>query len=127
MGKHRRTSLVHKEHRKSKEFTLKYIRRKVEKGTGSSFYQLKKNHSEEELFFIALKHVTTTKKALCVALKLNVENCCRYKRSFEKVGLLVQSTDEIICPFTKHKAHLISTNPKEFKRLTKTNQLSLFK
>ena len=104
---------------------LNSIVKKVEKGTGLSVAELKKKYSEETLFTVALKHVTTTKKALCKALNLNIDNACRYKRRKEKDGLLVQSVDEVICRYSKHSAHLISTNPKEFEKLTHTNQLSL--
>ena len=115
-------------HRKDKNLNLKFIIIQVEKGTGLSLYALKRNYSEDKLFAIALKHVTTTKKALCTALNIPIEAGCRYKRTLEKDGNLVQSIDEVICPFTKHPAHLISTNPKEFERLLKSNnnQTKLF-
>jgi hypothetical protein len=107
---------------------LKYIIKQVEKGTGLSISELKEQYSEEYLFAISLKHFTTTKKALCTALNIPIEAGCRYKRTLEKNGNLVQSVDEVICPFTKHPAHLISTSPKEFERLLKstTNQTKLF-
>lgn len=113
---------------KDKQLTLQNIVRQVEKGSGLSFSELKKQYSEEHLFTLALKHVTTTKKALCTAFNIPVEAGCRYKRTLEKEGNLVQSIDVVICSFTKHPAHLISTNPKEFDRLSKsnTNQLNLF-
>lgn len=118
----------HKRQTKDKYLALQFIVKQVEKGTGLSFSELKKQYSEEQLFYLALKHVTTTKKALCTALNIPVEAGCRYKRTLEKEGNLVQSIDEVICPFTTHPAHLISTNPKEFERLLKsnTNQLDLF-
>jgi hypothetical protein len=115
-------------HRKDTNLTLQFIIKQVEKGTGLSLSVLKRNYSEDKLFAIALKHVTTTKKALCTALNIPIEAGCRYKRTLEKDGNLVQSIDEVICPFTKHPAHLISTNPKEFERLLKSNnnQTKLF-
>ena len=111
-----------------KNLILKCIINDVKKGTGLSISKLKKQYSEEQLFYVALKHVTTTKKALCTALNIPIEAGCRYKRHHEKNGYLVQSIDEVTCPFTKYPAHLISTNPKEFKRLKKsnTNQLNFF-
>ena len=115
--------------RKDKVLVKKYIKSRVEKGTGLTLEELKKKYCEEQLFFEALKHVTTTKKALCKALDLNIDNACRFKRGFEKNGLLMQSRDKVLCPFTKkYWAHLISTNPKEFERLGKTDtkQLSMF-
>jgi len=113
---------------KDTKLILQFIVSQVEKGTGFSISELKRKYSEEQLFNVALKHVTTTKKALCTALHIPVEAGCRYKRTLEKQGLLMQSIDEVICPFTKHPAHLISTNPKEFGILSKsnTNQLNLF-
>ena len=119
---------LHKRQYKDKYLTIQFIINQVEKGTGLSISELKKQYSEDTLFAIALKHVTTTKKALCTALNIPVEAGCRYKRTLEKRGSLIQSIDEVICPFTKHQAHLISTNPKEFERLLKsnTNQLNLF-
>lgn len=119
---------LHKRQVQYKHLTLQFIVKQVEKGTELSLSELKKQYSEEHLFAIALKHVTTTKKALCTALNIPVEAGCRYKRSLEKDGNLVQSIDEVVCPYTKHPAHLISTNPKEFERLLKsnTNQTKLF-
>ncbi|PKH68896.1 hypothetical protein CXF59_01060 [Flavobacterium sp. ALD4] len=113
---------------KDKNLTLQFIVNQVEKGSGKSVFELKKYYSEDALFFIALRYVTTTKKALCTALNIPIEGGCRYKRSFEKNGTLVQSIDEVVCPFTKHFAHEISTNPQEFERLlkTKSRQLNLF-
>jgi DNA-binding transcriptional MerR regulator len=115
-------------HFKDKQLIINHLIKQVEQGTGLSISELKKQYSEDKLFAIALKHVTTTKKALCTALNIPIEAGCRYKRTLEKEGNLVQSIDEVFCPFTKHKAHLISTNPKEFARLLKsnTNQTKLF-
>jgi hypothetical protein len=118
----------HKRQSKDKILTLQFIVNQVEKGTGLSLTELKKQYSNEHLFSLALKHVTTTKKALCTAFNIPIEAGCRRKRALEKEGNLVQSIDEVICPFTKHKAHVISTNPNEFERLLKsnTNQTNLF-
>ena len=116
----------------SKQFkynVLNGIINQVQIGTGLSLSELKEMYSEDKLFFISLQHVTTTKKAICEAMGIPVEAGCRYKRELQKRGLLVESTDQSICPFTKHPAHLISTNPKEFERLqeSNSNQLKLFK
>lgn len=119
---------LHKRQGKDKNLILAFILKQVERRTELSLSELKSKFSEEQLFAIALKHVTTTKKALCTALNIPVEAGCRYKRTLEKEGNLVQSINVVICPFTKHSAHLISTNPREFARLLKSNsnQLSLF-
>lgn len=119
---------LHKRQRKDRALILQFIISKVENGTGKTLSELKKEYSEERLFYTGLKHITTTKKAFCKALNINIDNACRYKRALEINGYLVQSTDEVFCPFTNHKAHLISTNPKEFERLQKSNsnQLKMF-
>lgn len=104
---------------------VNYLRKEVERVTGLSLSELKETYSEKSLFQLALKHVTTTKKAICEALGIDVENACRRKRDLEKQGLLVQSIDEVICGFTGHSAHLLTTNPAKFEELRKTNQLKL--
>lgn len=119
---------LHKRQYKDRAFILQFIRNQVENGTGKNFVDLKTEYTEDKLFYISLKYVTTTKKALCEAMGIPVEAGCRYKRSLEKNGQLVQSVDEFVCPLTMHKAHHLSTNPKEFKRLLKSNdsQLKMF-
>jgi hypothetical protein len=130
MRKHKNSPNVSLESRlgKYRRLTLKFIVKQVEKGTGLSLSDLKEIHSEERLFSVALWHVTTTKKALCMALDIPVEAGCRYKRTLEKEGYLVQSVYVVICPFTNHIAHEISTNPEEFGTLGKSNdnQLNFF-
>lgn len=132
MGTNQRNSLkVFLEGRQAqgKKFTNALIIHSIEKGTGRKLTELRKTYSEDALFKLSLQFVTTTKKALCTALNIPVEAGCRYKRSLEKEGKLVQSIDEFICPITKHPAHLISTNPNEFESLLKSNssQLNLFR
>lgn len=111
-----------------KKYVLESIRNQVQKGVGLSFFELKEAYSEERLFYISLYYVTTTKKAICEAMQIPIEAGCRYKREYEKQGLLVESIDKSVCPITKHFAHELSTNPKEFERLreSNTNQLKLF-
>ncbi|MEI6865772.1 hypothetical protein [Flavicella sp.] len=111
---------------KDKYLNLQYIKNQIEKGTGLSLKELKNSYSEEYLFYVSLKYITTTKKALCTVLEIPIEAGCRYKRTLEKNGYLVQSIDEVVCPFTRCMAHLLTTNPKEFEKLTNSNQLKLF-
>ena len=119
---------VIKGHRKDRHLVLNYIKIQVEKGTGLCLAELKQKYAEDALFYIALQHITTTKKAISVAMGIPVEACCRYKRELEKNGLLVQSKDEFLCPYTGSLAHVLSTNPSEFERLntSHSNQLTLF-
>lgn len=118
----------HERRVQDKELVLKYIIKIVEKATHLNCSDLKEKYPEDKLFSIALKYVTTTKKAVCLAFDIPIENACRYKRALEKDGNLVQSIDEVICPITGRSAHLLSTNPKVFSKLLKsnTNQLNLF-
>ena len=108
------------------ELLLSEIRLLVERGTGVSITELKENNSEFKVFNIALKYVTTTKKTICKALSLNIDHCCRHKRTLEKSGLLVQSLEKKRCPFSGYQAHFLSTNPSVFEELTYSNQLSIF-
>ena len=113
---------------KDKKILSKYIISEIEKNSGLSINDFKNKYSEIQLFYNALRHVTTTKKALCFSLNIPVEAGCRYKRTFEKKGLLVQSTKAVFCPYTRHRAHLITTNPNDFGKITESNttQLNLF-
>ncbi len=113
---------------KDKDFILQFIRNQVENGTGIVLKQLIAENSEKSLYYTALQYVTTTNKALCEAMYIPVEAGCRYKEMLEESGYLISSTDEFDCPFTRHKAHLLSTNPKEFEKLQKSmdTQLKLF-
>jgi len=113
---------------KDKQTILDYILNQVEKGTGLSLSELKSTYAEDVLFSVALQYVTTTKKALCAALNIPVEGACWYKRKLEKEAILVQSRDVVVCPYTKHLAHLLTTNPNEFEKLAKSSceQLNLF-
>jgi hypothetical protein len=120
-----------KESIESKEFSiqkrkiqhLNWVTRKVILGTGYTIPELKQLYSEESLFFVALKYVSTTKKSLCKALDLNIDNCCRYKRTLEKKGLLIESVENYVCRFSSCEAKILSTNPNKFEDLLRTNQL----
>ncbi|GAA5043029.1 hypothetical protein GCM10011506_46070 [Marivirga lumbricoides] len=113
---------------KDRETVIKEIIAEVEKGTGVTIAELKKHHSEDKVFFIALKHVSTTKKAITKALNIPVEGACRYKRHYEKLGLLIESFANIRCPYTSEEAKEICTNASDFERLRGfgNNQISLF-
>lgn len=125
MDKHR---IPFKKLNKDKQILINSIKVTVEKALNKSLFQLKKENTEDSLYYLALQYVTTTNKAVCEVFNIPVEAGTRYKRALEKAGLLVQSIDEFICPYTFHKAHLLSTNPKEFTKLKKSNsrQLNLF-
>lgn len=73
-------------------------------------YEVFKTLTEEQLFFKALKVQPVTKKAICEAFDLNIEAICRFKRVCEINGTLKQSKKKVICQFTGHYAHLLTTN-----------------
>lgn len=114
--------------RNNRQVVIANLIREIENGTNFTLAELKKDLNEQNFFFIALQHVVTTKKLLCLALDIPIESACRYKRYLEKSGQLVQSSYRVICPITKHQAHLITTNPKEFDKITEdyNRQLALF-
>ena len=105
---------------KDKQFIVKQIIKQVENGTGLSINALKIKYSEEMFFLVSFKYVTTTKKALCKALDINIDNACRYKRDAEKDKLLVQSALKYSCPYTGRKANYLSTDSNEFHALRNT-------
>lgn len=108
-------------HGKLNESYLQYLIKQVEKGTGLSIYELKKRYTQAKLFRVCLYHVTTTKKAISTAFDLPIENMCRIKRELEKEGILMQSIKDEVCPYTRHHARLLSTNPAEFQKLAEIN------
>lgn len=80
-----------------------------------SDYSFFKTLPEETIFFKALKVRPETKKVICKAFDLNIDSMCRYKRKLEKAGLLEQSDKKVVCKFTGHHAHLLTTNTFLFK------------
>ena len=113
---------------KDREFTTEYIRKEIEKRLVISFSNFLIEYTEINRYYWALYFVSTTNKAACEAVSVPVENGTRYKKTWEAKGKLVSSVDEYTCPYTGHTAHLLSTNPKAFDELRKSdsNQLNLF-
>ncbi len=110
----------------NKNIVVLDIQHQVLKAEGLTLKEFKEKYPEEEQFLKGLHHVTTTKKAICKALKIGIDNACRYKRSLEIKGKLVESTENFFCAITDHKAKKLTTNPDRFDLLLKTNQLKLF-
>ena len=94
---------------KEQKLYINFIRKTVLKALKIDFKALKMR-KDEFIFNESLKIVTATKKAICVAFELNLENMCRYKRTLEKQGLLKQSERKQYCKYTGHLAHLLTTN-----------------
>lgn len=113
---------------KDRNLILDYIRRRVESGLSIPCSEMQDNYSQEQLFYESLKHVTTTKKALCEALDLPVEGCCRYKRTLQRAEKLWE-VKKIYCPLTRRRASILTTDPSKAPKRDdgpQSIQLSLF-
>jgi hypothetical protein len=110
-----------------RNLVLKHIRIEIVKASGKSFETILKI-PEIQRYSLGLYHVTTSNKAICEALSIPTEAGCRYKAELEENGNLVTSFEKFQCPFTKEYVHILSTDPLEFEKLTKsnTNQLKMF-
>ena len=102
-----------------KQNVINYIVKTIETGTGKSLFELKRNHTQCDLYRIGLKYVTTTNKALCMALDIPVEAGTRRKRKLEKEGFLVASFKQKICPYTLEFAKYLTTDPNKFNEIIK--------
>ncbi len=111
---------------KGKQLYMEYLKDKVLENVGLTLDEFVDSYPEDKRFQIALKVVTSTKKSICEMFDIPVEAGCRYKRDLEKRGLLMQSIETVICPYTKHQAHLLSCDPSMFSYLSSTNQFGLF-
>lgn len=98
---------------------LDFVLRTIEKNEGLTLSELKRTKTQKQLYRIGLFHVITTNKTICEALKIPVEAGTRRKRDLEKEGRLITSTKKGICPFTKHRASFLTTNPKQFSKVLK--------
>lgn len=103
--------------KQDKKIYIDFLRKTVLRELGTTYVKLKKSHSQDYIFFVALQHVTTTKKAICTAFGLTLENQCRTKRKLEKRGLLVQTYKKHRCKFTGNPAHYLTTNPSKFNEI----------
>ncbi len=97
-----------------KQIYIYFIKKSVLQKLGTTYSELKKTHSQERIFFLALQHVTATKKAICTAFDLTIEAQCREKRRLEKRDILVQTYKRHICKFTGDPAHYLTTDPSKF-------------
>ena len=109
---------------KIKESNAKLIQKQFLRITGLTMKECD-GMSRDGLFKLGLYHITTTHKGICDALRIPISNTCRTKRDLEKAGRLVSSIDEVPCPITGAKAHLLTTNPKMFTKLRRSDQLCL--
>lgn len=81
---------------------------------------MKKNNQGDEarqnelkLVYEYLKKQPATATQVSVALGIYRPSLCRRKRDLEKVGKLYELW-KTICPITKHRASLLTTNPDLF-------------
>lgn len=100
-----------------KKIYIDFVRKTVLTKLNISYSDLKRTHSQDRIFFLALQHITATKKAICTAFDLEVERQCRTKRELEKSDLLVQTFKRHRCKFTGEPAHYLTTDPHKFSQL----------
>lgn len=93
----------------SKQIYINFYRKEVLNHYNLSFTQFVKKPQEQRLF-LALKVLPTTAKVVSKAFKMPIESLCRRKRNLEIAGRLQISRKQAVCPFTKHFAHLLTTD-----------------
>jgi hypothetical protein len=79
--------------------------------------------NELQAVYSFLQSHTATATQVATALNIYRPNLCRRKRTLEKCGKLAV-IKKVVCPITKHKAGLLTTNPALFPPTPK--QLNLF-
>jgi hypothetical protein len=72
----------------------------------SEFVQI----AQERRLWLALKVLPTTAKVVSKAFKMPIESVCRRKRDLEIAGRLQTSRKRAICPFTRRRAYLLTTD-----------------
>jgi hypothetical protein len=94
-----------------KQLYLNFIRKEVLKALNID-YNTFVSYDENIRFLKALSRVTATKRAICEAFEIRIDNACRYKRLLEEQGFLKQSKYKHVCKHSGYKAYLLTTNPK---------------
>jgi hypothetical protein len=97
----------------------------------NSRMSFEKGHSEnnkiknqKKTIFNYLQHNVATASMVSVSTGIIQKNICRYKRDLEKAGHLWE-IEKKLCKQTGFKAWFLTTNPKEFERLTYSKQYKL--
>lgn len=80
--------------------------------------------TQAKTIFLFLKEYTATASMLTECLGIPQKNICRYKRDFEKAGLLWE-VKKTPCKATGYKAWYLTTDPAKAPAAT-TSQLKLF-
>lgn len=95
---------------KEKALYIAYLQKEVLNAFNISFETFM-TYNEDVRFLKALSKVTTTKRAICLAFEIRIDNACRYKKTLHEQGVLKQSEKKQFCKHSGHKAHYLSTNP----------------
>lgn len=93
---------------KDKESYKDFIIRSVIKKTGFTLNELY-SIPDYERFLLVLSVITTTRKAVCTYFDIPIEAACRYKRTFEKEGKLME-VFKGTCPITGRFAYFLTAN-----------------
>ena len=93
-----------------KQLYLNFIRKEVLRAFNID-YKTFVSFDEKVRFLKALSKVTASKRAICEAFEIRIDNACRYKRDLEESGFLKQSKAKLVCRHSGYKANLLTTNP----------------
>ncbi len=112
----------------SKKIIAEFYRKVLVMESGLTIEEIVDKYNQRQRFYFALKFLTVTSSVITAVFghSLPQKNTCRYKSEFEEQGLLVCSIAKAVCPYTRDKAHLLTTNPSEFGHLLESDQLGLF-
>jgi hypothetical protein len=80
--------------------------------------------NQKKTIFKYLQHNVVTASMVSVATGITQKNICRFKRDLELSGRLWE-VEKKSCKQTSFKAWFLTTNPKEFERLTYSKQYKL--
>lgn len=99
-----------------KQLIRKYLIKEVTSKTGLTFKQIISLKQDKRIYLI-FKYVTYTARPIYETFKIPAGSFCRRKRKLELNGQLVQTPKKLTCPYTKDKAHFLTTNKLNFSKV----------
>lgn len=97
----------------TKQMYIKFYQKEILKHYNLPFNRFVKIPYKRRLF-LALKVMPATAKTVSISFRIPVESLCRKKRSLELSSRLQTSRKRAICPITKHRAFLLTTDENLF-------------
>jgi hypothetical protein len=101
---------------KDKQLISDFLIKEVTTKSGLTFDQIISLQQEKRIYLI-LKYVTYTARPIYETFNIHAGSFCRRKRKLEENGQLVQTPKKLTCPYTKDKAHFLTTNKLNFSRV----------